>query len=118
MPARAPSFFFIDIQPDQIADFNTRLQLYTVPGQLFYEATRRLVLEGADGVVFVADSQDFALDANLESLQNLEPGAYTYRVRAVNGAIVGGHEITVTSAFVDEKDGELKFVVVDSETRR
>jgi len=50
----------------------TKLQLYTVPGQVYYNSTRQLVLKGADGVVFVADSQDFALDANIESLQNLE----------------------------------------------
>ena len=50
----------------------TKLQLYTVPGQVYYNSTRQLVLKGADGIVFVADSQDFALDANLESLQNLE----------------------------------------------
>jgi hypothetical protein len=50
----------------------TKLQLYTVPGQVYYNSTRQLVLKGADGIVFVADSQDFALDANLESMQNLE----------------------------------------------
>jgi hypothetical protein len=50
----------------------TKLQLYTVPGQVYYNSTRQLVLKGADGIVFVADSQDFALDANQESLQNLE----------------------------------------------
>jgi hypothetical protein len=49
-----------------------RLQLYTVPGQVFYNATRKLVLKGVDGVVFVADSQKIALDANLESLSNLK----------------------------------------------
>jgi hypothetical protein len=50
----------------------TKLQLYTVPGQVYCNSTRQLVLKGADGIVFVADSQDFALDANQESLQNLE----------------------------------------------
>jgi len=49
-----------------------RLQLYTVPGQVFYNATRKLVLKGVDGVVFVADSQKVALDANMESLANLK----------------------------------------------
>ena len=50
---------------------NVRLQLFTVPGQVYFNATRKLVLTGADGVVFVADSQPERLDANLESLENL-----------------------------------------------
>src|SRR5205814_1401047 len=54
-----------------IGGMKVRLQLYTVPGQVFYNATRKLVLKGVDGVVFVADSQKIALDANLESLSNL-----------------------------------------------
>ena len=49
----------------------TRIQLYTVPGQVFYNATRRMVLKGADCVVFVCDSQEAMLDANLESYENL-----------------------------------------------
>ena len=51
--------------------FKTRIHLYTVPGQVFYEASRKLILKGADGVVFVADSQEERLDANLETLDNL-----------------------------------------------
>ena len=51
--------------------FKTRIHLYTVPGQVFYEASRKLILKGADGVVFVADSQEERLDANLETLENL-----------------------------------------------
>jgi len=53
-------------------DFTTRIQLYTVPGQVFYNSTRKLVLKGVDGVVFVADSQEPMLDANIESLENLQ----------------------------------------------
>lgn len=64
-------FDFLPVDLGKIAEFTTRLQLYTVPGQLFYEATRRLVLEGADGVVFVADSQAKQLEDNIESLQDL-----------------------------------------------
>src|SRR6202165_936342 len=56
----------------KIRGMRTKLQLYTVPGQVYYNSTRQLVLKGADGIVFVVDSQDHALDANLESLQNLE----------------------------------------------
>jgi len=65
---------FFDLLPldvGQIAGFNTRVQLYTVPGQVFYNTTRKLVLKGVDGVVFVADSQRPMLDANVQSLKNL-----------------------------------------------
>ena len=55
-----------------ISGFTTKFQLYTVPGQIYYNATRKLVLQGADGVVFVADSQARRFDDNLESLQNLQ----------------------------------------------
>jgi signal recognition particle receptor subunit beta len=65
---------FFDLLPldvGVIGGMKVRLQLYTVPGQVFYNATRKLVLKGVDGVVFVADSQAAALDTNLESLSNL-----------------------------------------------
>ncbi|MGH7676388.1 MAG: GTP-binding protein [Gemmatimonadales bacterium] len=65
-------FDFLPIDLGAISGFTTRFQLYTVPGQVYYNATRRLVLHGADGVVFVADSQARQLDENLESLQNLQ----------------------------------------------
>lgn len=65
-------FDFLPLELGQISGFTTRFQLYTVPGQVYYNATRRLVLQGADGVVFVADSQARQLDENLESLQNLQ----------------------------------------------
>ena len=65
-------FDFLPLDLGKIRGMRTKLQLYTVPGQVYYNSTRQLVLKGADGVVFVADSQDFALDANQESLQNLE----------------------------------------------
>src|SRR5438552_78342 len=65
-------FDFLPIDLGQISGFTTRFQLYTVPGQVYYNATRRLVLQGADGVVFVADSQARRFDDNLESLQNLQ----------------------------------------------
>src|SRR5262249_58170543 len=54
-----------------IGGFKTRVQLYTVPGQVFYNTTRKLVLKGVDGMVFVADSQKAMKDANVESLNNL-----------------------------------------------
>src|SRR3954447_17422331 len=65
---------FFDLLPSDvgvIGGFKTRLQLYTIPGQVFYNTTRKLVLKGVDGLVFVADSQKAMLDANLESFKNL-----------------------------------------------
>nr|WP_320133427.1 hypothetical protein [uncultured Holophaga sp.] len=64
-------FDFLPIELGTIRGMKTRIQLYTVPGQVFYDATRKLVLRGADGVVFVADSQSPMLDSNRESFQNL-----------------------------------------------
>jgi signal recognition particle receptor subunit beta len=65
-------FDLLPIDVGQIAGFNTRIQLYTVPGQVFYNTTRKLVLKGVDGIVFVADSQRPMLQANVDSLKNLE----------------------------------------------
>ena len=65
-------FDFLPLDLGVISGFSTRFQLYTVPGQVYYNATRKLVLQGTDGVVFVADSQARRLDDNLESLQNLQ----------------------------------------------
>jgi signal recognition particle receptor subunit beta len=64
-------FDFLPVKVERVGSSAVRLALYTVPGQVFYNATRKLVLQGADGVVFVADSQPAALDSNLESLENL-----------------------------------------------
>lgn len=65
-------FDFLPVRIERLGDFLVRLALYTVPGQVFYNATRKLVLKGADGVVFVADSQPEAMNANRESLENLK----------------------------------------------
>jgi len=64
-------FDFLPVELGTIKNYKVRFHLYTVPGQVFYNATRKLVLKGADGVIFVADSQRTMLDANLESLRNL-----------------------------------------------
>ena len=64
-------FDFLPLDLGTISGFTTRFQLYTVPGQVYYQSTRKLVLQGADGVVFVADSQARQLDENIESLQDL-----------------------------------------------
>lgn len=64
-------FDFLPIDLGTISGFTTRFQLYTVPGQVYYQTTRKLVLQGADGVVFVADSQARQLAENIESFQDL-----------------------------------------------
>src|ERR1043165_3206424 len=74
-------FDFLPLDLGKIRGMRTKLQLYTVPGQVYYNSTRQLVLKGSDGIVFVADSQDHALDANLESLQNLEDNLKRQGVR-------------------------------------
>ena len=65
-------FDFLPLALGQIRGFKTRFHLYTVPGQVFYDASRKLILKGVDGMVFVADSQRERMDANIESLFNLE----------------------------------------------
>jgi len=64
-------FDFLPVDLGTIRGFKTRFHLYTVPGQVYYNASRKLILKGVDGVVFVADSQMDRLEANLESMQNL-----------------------------------------------
>jgi signal recognition particle receptor subunit beta len=65
-------FDFLPLDLGSISGFSTKFQLYTVPGQSYYAATRRLVLQGADGIVFVADSQARRVDDNIESLQDMQ----------------------------------------------
>ena len=64
-------FDFLPLDLGTIRGFKTRFHLYTVPGQLFYDASRRLILRSVDGIIFVADSQEERMDANLEALENL-----------------------------------------------
>ena len=64
-------FDFLPLDLGTVRGFKTRFHLYTVPGQVFYDASRKLILRGVDGVVFVADSQEDRMDANLEALDNL-----------------------------------------------
>jgi signal recognition particle receptor subunit beta len=94
---------FFDLLPINVGlvkGYQTKFQLYTVPGQVFYDSTRRLVLKGADGVVFVADSQELMKTANLESLENLKknlaahkhvindiPVVYQYNKRDLNNTL-------------------------------
>jgi mutual gliding-motility protein MglA len=65
-------FDFLPVELGNIKGFKTRFHLYTVPGQVFYNSTRKMVLKGSDGVVFVADSQKMMMDENLQSLENLK----------------------------------------------
>ncbi|HEX5044060.1 MAG TPA: hypothetical protein VFV75_14220 [Candidatus Polarisedimenticolaceae bacterium] len=74
-------FDFLPIDLGDIRGMKTRVQLYTVPGQVFYNETRKLVLKGADGIVFVADSQEAMLNANLESFKNLEENLKGHALR-------------------------------------
>ena len=69
---RSLFFDFLPLDLGTIRGFTTRFHLYTVPGQVFYDASRRLILKGVDGVVFVADSQEERMEANIESIRNLE----------------------------------------------
>ncbi|MEM6992268.1 MAG: GTPase domain-containing protein [Myxococcota bacterium] len=64
-------FDFLPLSLGEIRGFRTRFHLYTVPGQVFYDASRKLILKGVDGVCFVADSQMERMEANIESLENL-----------------------------------------------
>jgi len=64
-------FDFLPLDLGEIRGFKTRFHLYTVPGQVFYEASRKLILRGVDGIIFVADSQIERMEANVESLQSL-----------------------------------------------
>ena len=65
-------FDFLPIDAGEIRGFKTRFHLYTVPGQVFYDASRKLILKGVDGIIFVADSQENRMEANTESLDNLQ----------------------------------------------
>ena len=76
-------FDFLPLSLGEIRGFKTRFHLYTVPGQVFYDASRKLILKGVDGVVFVGDSQMERMEANIESLENLrhEPAGAGLRPR-------------------------------------
>lgn len=73
-------FDFLPLDLGQVKGMNTKFQLYTVPGQVYYASTRKLVLQGADGVVFVADSQKKKLDENIEALKDLETSLKEYGI--------------------------------------
>src|SRR5437773_12486700 len=82
---RTVFFDFLPLDLGTVRGFKTDFHLYTVPGQVYYEASRKLILKGVDGVLFVADSQEERMDANIESLYNLEENlrAYGYELMKI-----------------------------------
>lgn len=74
-------FDFLPLELGKVKGFKTRFHLYTVPGQVYYDASRKLILRGVDGVVFVADSQRSRYDANIESLYNLHENLSEYNLK-------------------------------------
>jgi len=73
-------FDFLPLDLGKIGEYKVRFHLYTVPGQVFYDASRKLILKGADGVIFVADSQVARAEANIEALENLEQNLASYKL--------------------------------------
>jgi len=102
-------FDFLPIELPTIRGFKTRLHLYTVPGQLFYSNSRRLIMKGADGVVFVADSQAERLEANLISMDDLLDNlqAYGYDVEKIPFVIQYNKRDMPTALPVDQLRSEL-----------
>lgn len=74
-------FDFLPLELGKVKGFKTRFHLYTVPGQVYYDASRKLILRGVDGIVFVADSQRSRYDANIESLYNLHENLNEYNLK-------------------------------------
>ncbi|MEE9268948.1 MAG: GTPase domain-containing protein [Candidatus Krumholzibacteria bacterium] len=74
-------FDFLPLELGTVKGFKTRFHLYTVPGQVYYDASRKLILRGVDGLVFVADSQTSRYDANIESLYNLHENLEEYKLK-------------------------------------
>jgi signal recognition particle receptor subunit beta len=74
-------FDFLPLELGTVKGFKTRFHLYTVPGQVYYDASRKLILRGVDGIVFVADSQTSRYDANIESLYNLHDNLEEYKLK-------------------------------------
>ncbi|MBW1896658.1 MAG: GTPase domain-containing protein [Deltaproteobacteria bacterium] len=74
-------FDFLPLELGTVKGFKTRFHLYTVPGQVYYDASRKLILRGVDGLVYVADSQQSRFDANIESLYNLHENLEEYSLK-------------------------------------
>jgi mutual gliding-motility protein MglA len=104
-------FDFLPLDLGTISGFRTRMQLYTVPGQVYYNATRKLVLRGADGVVFVADSQREQMEENIESLRNLHENLLEENVDLKDFPIVLQYNKRdlPSIASIEEMDDQLNF---------
>jgi hypothetical protein len=74
-------FDFLPLELGKVKGFRTRFHLYTVPGQVYYDASRKLIIRGVDGIIFVADSQRNRYDANIESLYNLHENLAEYQLK-------------------------------------
>ena len=81
-------FDFVPIEVSNVKGFKVRLHLYTTPGQIIYQASRKLILEGADGIVFVADSQKERHDANLDTLDDMLENMANYKLNVENFPLV------------------------------
>jgi signal recognition particle receptor subunit beta len=104
-------FDFLPLDLGTVRGFKTRFHLYTVPGQVFYDASRKLILKGVDGVVFVADSQDARMEANVESLINLEKNLKEqgYDIKAVPYVLQFNKRDLPTALPMDEMYSRLNF---------
>ena len=115
-------FDFLPVDLGTIRGFKTRFHLYTVPGQVYYNASRKLILKGVDGVVFVADSQVERQEANVEAMQNLydNMAEYGYDITRMPFVIQYNKRDLPNAAPIDELDQLLNpgFEVVDSARQR
>ena len=104
-------FDFLPLDLGTVRGFKTRFHLYTVPGQVFYDASRKLILKGVDGMVFVADSQEARMEANAESMQNLEKNLKEqgYDLRAVPYVLQFNKRDLPTALPMDEMYRQLNF---------
>jgi len=104
-------FDFLPLDLGTIRGFKTRFHLYTVPGQVFYDASRKLILKGVDGVVFVADSQEARMDANVESVQNLQENLqeHGFDLRSIPYVLQLNKRDLPTAVGVEEMLTELRF---------
>jgi signal recognition particle receptor subunit beta len=104
-------FDFLPLDLGTVRGFKTRFHLYTVPGQVFYDASRKLILKGVDGVVFVADSQDARMEANIESMANLDKNLKEqgYDLKAVPYVLQFNKRDLPTAMPMDEMYRQLNF---------
>ena len=104
-------FDFLPLDLGTIRGFKTRFHLYTVPGQVFYDASRKLILKGVDGVVYVADSQEPRMDANIESIRNLDANLqeHGFDLRAIPYVLQLNKRDLPTAVPVEEMLRQLRF---------